>query len=522
MPMARHGLSKVKTGCITCKIRRVKCDEARPACNRCVSTGRKCDGYVAPPNGTYSWAQLLRVCPPPPPSQSASEPELRAMSFFRTVVAPVIAGPLDGYFWTHLATQLSHQELAAKHAVLAISSLYEKFKENPMDRLVPEKNLFAVSNYNEAIRHLRTTDNPETVLFVCILFVCIDMLRGECKGAIDHCRHGVNILNGSRPKSRFIRQYLEPAFCRLGVFPFFFGVRPETFPEMEGGRPPPSPPFDTLAEVQAALDPLLVRTIRFVRTADEYRLGDDLTPKPDASVMQRRKDLDLELDAWHSELTTFLAKKTAKNASSSSSSSSKRDELVMLLLEMKFLVGKIWIDTCLSRGETIFDLHLDKFRRIIDVARDADALLRSTPRHQPRAKFTFEMGFSPLLGFVVVKCRSLRLRTAALGLMRTLSHERESLWDNSTVLAFGRKLVAVEHELDLGPDEDVEAVVDDGTLPPEGRRIKDSAMQKEATVVPRGDGGVTVWKKVALLMREIGGPITVREEWFEVQLRRKP
>ncbi|KAI2613794.1 uncharacterized protein GGS25DRAFT_17386 [Hypoxylon fragiforme] len=41
----RTSKPKVRTGCITCKIRRVKCDETKPACTRCSSTGRKCDGY---------------------------------------------------------------------------------------------------------------------------------------------------------------------------------------------------------------------------------------------------------------------------------------------------------------------------------------------------------------------------------------------------------------------------------------------------------------------------------------------
>jgi hypothetical protein len=30
---------KVKTGCITCKIRRVKCDETKPECRRCIKFG---------------------------------------------------------------------------------------------------------------------------------------------------------------------------------------------------------------------------------------------------------------------------------------------------------------------------------------------------------------------------------------------------------------------------------------------------------------------------------------------------
>ncbi|KAJ5208137.1 hypothetical protein N7449_002516 [Penicillium cf. viridicatum] len=45
----RKWAPKLKSGCMTCKIRRVKCDEEKPQCRRCISTGRKCDGYPHPP-----------------------------------------------------------------------------------------------------------------------------------------------------------------------------------------------------------------------------------------------------------------------------------------------------------------------------------------------------------------------------------------------------------------------------------------------------------------------------------------
>ncbi|KAG9243334.1 hypothetical protein BJ878DRAFT_123598 [Calycina marina] len=40
---------KVKTGCVTCKLRRVKYGEEKPYCTRCTSTGRHCDGCEATP-----------------------------------------------------------------------------------------------------------------------------------------------------------------------------------------------------------------------------------------------------------------------------------------------------------------------------------------------------------------------------------------------------------------------------------------------------------------------------------------
>ncbi|KAG4026033.1 hypothetical protein MFRU_046g00390 [Monilinia fructicola] len=43
---SRASKPKVKTGCLTCKSRRVKCDEAKPGCMRCVRFGHKCEGYA--------------------------------------------------------------------------------------------------------------------------------------------------------------------------------------------------------------------------------------------------------------------------------------------------------------------------------------------------------------------------------------------------------------------------------------------------------------------------------------------
>lgn len=33
-------------GCVTCKKRNIRCDERKPACKRCINSGRTCEGYV--------------------------------------------------------------------------------------------------------------------------------------------------------------------------------------------------------------------------------------------------------------------------------------------------------------------------------------------------------------------------------------------------------------------------------------------------------------------------------------------
>lgn len=62
----RKAHSKVRTGCLTCKIRRKKCDETKPACLRCTSTGRKCDGYAPPQTQTQAQAQIQQAPSPAP------------------------------------------------------------------------------------------------------------------------------------------------------------------------------------------------------------------------------------------------------------------------------------------------------------------------------------------------------------------------------------------------------------------------------------------------------------------------
>ncbi|ERS96175.1 hypothetical protein HMPREF1624_07711 [Sporothrix schenckii ATCC 58251] len=62
-----------RTGCVTCKRRRKKCDQGRPGCVNCTRRGKPCEGYQQP-----FVAQAIRGCPVPPPKSSTDRPKKRA------------------------------------------------------------------------------------------------------------------------------------------------------------------------------------------------------------------------------------------------------------------------------------------------------------------------------------------------------------------------------------------------------------------------------------------------------------
>lgn len=57
---------RTKTGCLTCRRRRIKCDEGKPRCNNCIKSKRLCDGYnqrviFKDPLGTYQSGHLGNI-----------------------------------------------------------------------------------------------------------------------------------------------------------------------------------------------------------------------------------------------------------------------------------------------------------------------------------------------------------------------------------------------------------------------------------------------------------------------------
>ncbi|KAI1502117.1 hypothetical protein F5X99DRAFT_418047 [Biscogniauxia marginata] len=498
--MARKGSPKVRTGCLTCKIRKVKCDEVKPYCHRCVSTGRKCDGYApTQPSTSLQWHRPRSHFP-----DVNSAAEIRHLQFFWEVAAPRLSGPMEPYFWTNLVLQFGSFEPAVRHSVIAISSLYERLHRDPAAaRLLPDDGV-VLRHYNAAIQEMKSQESVPLVLLVCVLFICIEFLRGNREAAIQHCKHGICLLETVESSYPWAKEYLSPIFRRLSLFPFFFGSGSESFPKLVGVEDNIPPAFDNIAEAQYHVDNVVRRTVRLLRRGDPYRLGHLRQDPVPEELLIEQNEIRAMLSAWHA---SFLALKSKPDILGTP------NEMICNIL-MRYEVARIWADMTLEQNETAYDKYLDKFRLLIDEAANL-ASSKSFGGLEPRDNptFSFEMGFVPLLFYIVMKCRCLNTRIRGLSLVKRLGARRETLWEIGTVYATGKRIIEIEHGvlLDQSGQPSTEAICPG--LPADEMRVRETTTDPKLRVKPDLNGREEIGRMVGLFMKTLDGDIYLRHEF---------
>ncbi|CAH0022533.1 unnamed protein product [Clonostachys rhizophaga] len=232
------GRTKVKTGCVTCRIRKVKCDEKKPSCQKCTSTGRNCDGYESPfrlhvhnnqltknANNVYAPGIKLRVglqtmrCTP-----NALSPEginLLCRYFSTKTIFNV---PLDCNEEAKQVLQASLTDTPIRHAVMSLKALREELESsgdrNPasVGRRTPSCD-YGLQQYSVALAGLASklssssSSELKTALLCCQVFISIEQVRGNFAAMALHIVRGLGIMREFRARPSFtITNELLPAY----------------------------------------------------------------------------------------------------------------------------------------------------------------------------------------------------------------------------------------------------------------------------------------------------------------------
>lgn len=455
--MATRPRVKARTGCLTCRARKVKCDEFKPSCRRCTTSGRTCGGYANNSNTSDALVISKRRSPtaefsPGPEldnrlSNALDGIELQWLHRFSSHTGPALSGdPENKSFWSIELPQLSFSEPAIRHALLAVSSCHAHFETQPGD---PKQcgdivcRDFTIKHYSLAIATLRQLLDLESTklhvpLVCCLLFICLECLYGNTSLILAHLQNGLNILDSpslhetNSHALESITRKLKPIFNAFKAQSTVFG--------MSAFIPTQTPllmDFIDVPGAKAKLDVLINACMSFVKH-QRIAYGDPQRPVGDSKRLQQKNLLD-KLLAWETRMHSL-------NRDESSSVDS--NDASVMMLEIRQQATFVYVAVCLDPQQTFCDSYLPRFEAIISLIERfmADTNNNKTSAAKSSAlcsTFSLESSLLPALWLTVLRCRDPGVRRRTISLLE--KHPgREGLWDAKLYAKAARRVVEIE------------------------------------------------------------------------------
>ena len=177
------------------RVRRVKCDETKPSCKRCSSTGRRCDGYASPTQPSPIGYLVVGTGQARPECEQKSR---ASFQFYCETFAPILSSLGTNKFWGAIVPASCSTHESIKHLVIATSTL----GASPfLDQA--QRNIMFLIHYTKALRLLSDTRDASVVVVLigCILLAICDEIQQQRSGPSPHVLFGqkilTNHLNGS-------------------------------------------------------------------------------------------------------------------------------------------------------------------------------------------------------------------------------------------------------------------------------------------------------------------------------------
>ncbi|CAK4033426.1 hypothetical protein DOTSEDRAFT_99043 [Lecanosticta acicola] len=205
---AKH--SKTRSGCRICRLRRIKCDEGRPACDNCRRGDRACLYDNVPVAQDVITRRRLEPAVRRYfllPSTDLSSGENLSLEYFSTFTVPLLPQKL---WWEHISLDLSRHDSTIAHAAAALGSMHRALASRDHAgalQIHGEQRSLANKQYTQAIAGLRhyiqecavekrilKESELVVVLLTCILFFCYEAFSGHDDKASLHLRTGLRIL----------------------------------------------------------------------------------------------------------------------------------------------------------------------------------------------------------------------------------------------------------------------------------------------------------------------------------------
>ncbi|KAL3474801.1 hypothetical protein BJX99DRAFT_172406 [Aspergillus californicus] len=445
----RIGSTKVRSGCLVCKSRRIKCDEGKPVCRNCVRSKRDC-AYADPSHNAKS--NLRIVVYTPRASFATTGAEKHSLDFFLAEMRTRFPT-----HFTHPVLQAAHREDILAHTVIALGAMQQVYEYDDCSAIGTWSPMsqFAMQHYGKALRLLqdrviltsrgKASTSPDLILICCIFFACFECLRGSSQAAIVHMQSGLNLLreyeNGPRTGTLVPKRTMRSLFTRLD----------NQIIEMRGSSlsmtsPPemflvvarnPSPEDDVHDALNSLWNHILHGMLDSARA-----LAKGETPGP--AITTPQNDVKMNMKALHD---AFVRDPFTSTSMSEKNYGHDSDILrIWFLLSPMLLTAHTW-DPADAWGP-----HNDNFARIVALA---DGYLRRTWRNNPSRKRTFSisLGIVPPLVLTATRSRDPLVQRQALYLL-SICNRREGIWDSKLAVQFASKTIELDKSVRDQPSEE--------------------------------------------------------------------
>ncbi|KAM5347381.1 hypothetical protein ACJ41O_010386 [Fusarium nematophilum] len=495
----RTGRPKSRSGCLTCKSRRVKCDERLPTCARCEKAKVVCEGYAIrrrPSDKTSRKIGALQALAPRPLDPSPKDLcalQLAGSRLPRTLSGmPVIEGPdvvyfdlfryrvatdlAAGYYTELWSTAISEglYDGYVRDSILAIGALaqaisytdkhattaagrptswsHQRRPTNEHHRTSLQHHLRAVAGFRTFIGDSTVLAQPRKVFIMTLLLIVYEMLQGHVSGAdrILNCgmavfRNSITLFHDTEAKANKTEmEDIEHALPRLAVMGLFTHRFNSAWAYLHHLRVQPEfkfpkPGVDSLSKVFAYWGRFYTLAVTSLcQTAHESFTA----PKTTA----RQAKFLRGLRQWKSILEHYLEK----------SDTSPEDKRALQLTLLHWDVVWISISCSLDLSGVAFDAFTTRFRGLL--CRSVQFIEGDLASDAPPRLMMFGEGILMPLLFIVTCCRDHDLRMAAATTAYRLPWQ-EGTWDTRVVLLAHLGGVLMEES---GRDAD-------GWIPPSSR-----------------------------------------------------
>ncbi|KAJ9614344.1 hypothetical protein H2200_002480 [Cladophialophora chaetospira] len=370
-----------------------------------------------------------------------------------------------------------------RDAVLAIADIHEMYARSPCDRVAQLE--YPLEKYKKAVQQvcqLDVTKQENAVDFAlaaCVIFSCIEGIRGHYQSLLSHLRSGMRIMMQTEEKagktriSYLSREMLQRLFIGVNAQLMAYGdERLATRPNDPGLKQLPCA-FESACQAMSALEHFYCELMQFYLSLQKAATDPRIFDQQGQDLLRQHEVFKKYFQQWSHSCRTVLDLRTPTTLELLRELSS--EALIVLVTSVSMSIAlEVDItdaDMDMDRFEPEFRQSLmacEEFLRRSSVQpghtpsmttkkRTSMPQVQSVPLTEQRLQenvvagintqlpptFSMRMGIVSHLYWAGSRCRDPLLRRWALSLLLTCNR-REGLWDSTTCARIVARVIAIE------------------------------------------------------------------------------